>query len=83
MQWMIKLLSSLIQFYIEQLNRIPQKKKKNLKLIEFSVAGHYRAEPTKALIHNASKHCITLTTDSIRRMLVEEGSKIKITVCTT
>ncbi|XP_025199419.1 farnesol dehydrogenase-like [Melanaphis sacchari] len=44
-----------------------------------SVAGHYRAEPIKALIHNASKHCVTLTTDSIRRMLVNEGSKIKIT----
>ncbi|XP_015363179.1 PREDICTED: farnesol dehydrogenase-like [Diuraphis noxia] len=44
-----------------------------------SVAGHYRAEPIKALIHNASKHCITLTTESIRRMLVNEGSKIKIT----
>lgn len=47
----------------------------------YSVAGHFRAEPTKALIHNASKHCITLTTDSIRRMLVGEGSKIKVTVC--
>lgn len=44
-----------------------------------SVAGHYRAEPIKALIHNASKHCVTLTTDSIRRMLVKEGSKVKIT----
>lgn len=44
-----------------------------------SVAGHYRAEPIKALIHNASKHCVTLTTDSIRRMLVNEGSAIKIT----
>ncbi|XP_025413628.1 farnesol dehydrogenase-like isoform X1 [Sipha flava] len=44
-----------------------------------SVAGHYRSEPTKALIHNASKHCITLTTDTIRRMLVQDGSKIKIT----
>jgi len=44
------------------------------------VAGHFRAEPTKAIIHNASKYCITLTTDSIRRMLAEEGSKIKITV---
>ncbi|KAE9526673.1 hypothetical protein AGLY_013321 [Aphis glycines] len=44
-----------------------------------SVAGHYRAEPIKALIHNASKHCVTLTTDSIRRMLIKEGSKIKIT----
>lgn len=46
----------------------------------FSVAGHYRAAPTEALIHNASKHCITLTTDNIRRMLVKDGSKIKITV---
>jgi len=44
------------------------------------VAGHYRSEPTKALVHNASKHSITLSTDSIRRMLVDEGSKIKITV---
>ncbi|XP_050442352.1 farnesol dehydrogenase-like [Adelges cooleyi] len=44
-----------------------------------SVAGHYRADPIKAFIHNASKHCITLSTDSIRRMLVNEGSKIKIT----
>jgi len=44
-----------------------------------SVAGHYRSEPTKALIHNASKHSITLSTDNIRRMLVNEGSKIKIT----
>lgn len=45
-----------------------------------SVAGHFRSEPTKAFIHNTSKHCITLTTESIRRMLVNEGSKIKITV---
>lgn len=53
-----------------------------LKIINLitSVAGHYRSEPTKALIHNASKHCITLTTDTIRRMLVQDGSKIKITV---
>jgi len=50
-------------------------------ILRFSVAGHYRAEPIKALIHNASKHCVTLTTDSIRRMLVKEGSKVKITVC--
>jgi hypothetical protein len=48
--------------------------------LQYSVAGHYRSEPTKALIHNASKHCITLTTDTIRRMLVQDGSKIKITV---
>lgn len=44
------------------------------------MAGHFKSEPTKAIIHNASKHCITLTTDTIRRMLVKEGSKIKITV---